>query len=401
MGVNKQWLYSQVITLENKLKYIERLSRHGITTDAPIEAARKALGNICQESVAADDYKVVSRVSNVVAQSLGSSGVGNAQFPVLTNVYPKELGRADLPTDSGEWLGNWMPGKTLLVHGVAMMGRADWIQMAPLVMEAKKYGGFDKVILEMPSSLLPLMDGKKLADELVAKDSPLPPHDYHVSLMNLPAWMGINLHEAKVKNAYLAPSEPMNEGQAAWVRSHILDPKSEGRDVYAFALKARKGACEEVVSLKQLSPLFGMLAQKADFVCLRSEAELERIGLAQEFSALSRDGQKNILALPPYFNSDESLSGTLHVVKAVNAVITGDTALLHAAAAAGGKVIGLLPYTPDMRYPSLSAAAQAESGARVQPYAYYPEVTLVQQPKPKAWEPVLRETSRRLMAHGL
>lgn len=401
MSVNKQWLLMHADSLSKKLDYVDRLRRHGVTSHASIEDVRKSLGFISETSQAADDCRAVSQASNIVAQSLGSSNIGNTQFPVLTAVYPHELGRADLPSESGEWLGNWMPGKTLLVHGVAMMGQADWIQMAPLVMEAKKYGGFEKVILELPPSLLPLMAGKGLADQLIAKNDPLPPHDYHVSLMNLPSWLGVNLHEPKIEKAYLSPSEPLDAAQAQWVHQHILTPQSAGRQVFAFAVKGRKGVCSDVVSLDQLSPLFSSLATKADFICLHNEAELAGLGLADTFSALSREGAHNLRALPAIFNNAESLSGALHVVKAVNAVISGDTAFLHAAAAAGSKVIGLLPYTPDMRYPSLSAAPQAESGARVQPYAYYPDVTLVQQPKPHDWNPVLKETSRHLSALAL
>ncbi len=84
--------------------------------------------------------------------------------------------------ESPAWQGEPIEGKTILV--LAEQGLGDmlhFLRYAPLL---RAKGA--KVIVEMPKTLLPMLERSAGADAWVALGDPFPPHDMHVSLASLP-----------------------------------------------------------------------------------------------------------------------------------------------------------------------------------------------------------------------
>lgn len=80
------------------------------------------------------------------------------------------------------WDGASYVGKRLLIH--CEQGFGDTLQCARFLKAVKARGG--TLVLECQAPLIPLLERLPEIDEIVAKDTPLPPFDLHLSILGLP-----------------------------------------------------------------------------------------------------------------------------------------------------------------------------------------------------------------------
>ena len=102
--------------------------------------------------------------------------------------------------DSPVWLGNVsIKGKTILLY--AEQGLGDVIQFCRYAKLVKNLGA--RVVMEVPASLLVLLEGLEGVDEWVMQGQPLPDIDYHCPLMSLPLAFKTELSTIPSATAYV------------------------------------------------------------------------------------------------------------------------------------------------------------------------------------------------------
>lgn len=90
--------------------------------------------------------------------------------------------------DRPEWQGQPLPAGTLLVHTEQGLGDTlQFIRFARTIRPRVR-----RLVVECQPALVPLLSRCDYVDELVAKGGPLPPHDFHVSLLSLPHVLGLD-----------------------------------------------------------------------------------------------------------------------------------------------------------------------------------------------------------------
>lgn len=342
-------------------------------------------------------YAASYRSANLLASLYGTS-VGPADhFPYMIATYPSVFGRDDLGSDKPVWDGKQTgQGKTLLVHAVKMQGLGDIFQFAPLVNEARSQGGFDSVVFEVPKRMVPLFDGKNLADIVVAKGDPLPPHDMTLPMMNLSSVLYMNLHTRQVQAAYLAPTWKIGTPENDWINANIRQPQAEGRLVVGLAWQGDAGnfALEPARSMN-LAQLHNLLAlDNTQFVCLQNPMDVNKSPLQGQFAALSNAQRGRLTVLPEGFDKAVMFGDTMHAMRAMDMVVSTDTGTAHAAGAAGARLVVMGQHVPELRYPAAVSAELTDNAGDgrqrclVQALPYYSNATLLQQRQPGDWASV-------------
>lgn len=269
------------------------------------------------------------------------------------------------------WRGQDLAGRTVLV--ATEQGLGDAIQFAPLV---RRLDAAAHVILEVPPPLVRLF-ATNLATaniEVVARDpgegavATARPIDYAVSLMSLPARLGLGAEDLPLAAGYLAaPAAAV----AAW--SPRLAPLPRPRIGIAWAgSPTHTNDRIRSVALPRLRRLFDGL--DVGWVSLQ---------------AGPRAGDVSGMARPILTLADElgDFADTAAMIANLDMVVTVDTAVAHLAAAMGKPTFIMLAADADWRW-------MRERGDS----PWYPSVRLVRQPAADAWEAVADEVAAVLGA---
>jgi hypothetical protein len=267
------------------------------------------------------------------------------------------------------WTGHGsLQGKTILLH--AEQGFGDVLQFcryAPLVAQRGA-----KVLLEVKAPLAALLGSLDGVAQIVIKDEPLPPFDYHIPLMSLPLAFGTTLESIPAASPYLS-ADPAKA--AAWTAQ-----LAGGRPA-ASSTRPRVGIVwagnPEHLNDHNRSIALSRFARLFDAPC-------EFISLQKQLSATD---QALLDTLPVRQVADQlhDFSDTAALIAALDLVITVDTSVAHLAGALGKKVWILLQAPFEWRW--------LEQG---QTSPWYPSATLFRQPQPGDWDSVLAEVAQRL-----
>ena len=251
------------------------------------------------------------------------------------------------------WDGSSLAGRAILVH--AEQGFGDTIQFlryVPLLAAAT-----DRVFLEVPPPLKPLVAASGLARDLFGKGETLPDFDCLASLLSLPHLTGILPGDPRLPMPYLR-ADPARIAQ--W-RARLA-PYPEPRIGLCWrGNPAHARDRDRSLPLAALEPLFGA---PASFVSLQqpdAAPEIEAAGLAARILDRSADMDK-----------DGAFLDSAALIMSLDLVVTVDTAIAHLAGALGRPALLLLHKNPDFRwmlgrgdtpwYPSLALLRQQRAG---------------------------------------
>ncbi|MBF0268273.1 MAG: tetratricopeptide repeat protein [Alphaproteobacteria bacterium] len=253
---------------------------------------------------------------------------------------------AALPSPKPRWMGQAMPGETLLV--MAEQGFGDAIQFARLLPLAAQKAG--KLILAcdraMHSLFAPLCE---TADESQA----LPLHDAYCPLLSLPLALGLEAPELFAKVPYLTADEPL-----------ALD----GDFKVGFVWAGRAGHANDKnrsLSPDLLAPLLALPGISA--YSLQIGKGSPPVGMRDLAPAIRQ------------------LGDTANAIAGLDLLISADTAPAHLAGALGRPVWTLIPYAPDWRW-----------GHEGEATPWYPTMRLFRQSRPGDWPGVIERVATEL-----
>lgn len=264
------------------------------------------------------------------------------------------------------WTGREsLEGKTILLH--AEQGVGDAIQFARYVGAVADLGV--RVVLETYGPLMSLFRGRWGVAELIARDEPPPPVDFHCPLMSLPlAFLNAKI-EVEPKVPYLE-AEP--EAVAQW-RARIGGDRLN----VGLVVSGNPAHAKDSQRSLPLELLADGLPQGANYWLIQKQPhDRDRAFLAQ---------RPDITLL-----SDElgDYADTAALCEALDVVISVDTSVAHLAGALGRPAWILLPHFPDWRW------GQNERETT----HWYPSARLFRQAEPDDWTAVRHAVGRELEA---
>jgi tetratricopeptide (TPR) repeat protein len=260
-----------------------------------------------------------------------------------------------------------LAGKTILLH--AEQGLGDTLQFcryAPMVAAMGAH-----VELEVQKPLLSLLATLPDDISLMTEGDALPDFDYHCPLMSLPLAFGTMLETIPAAVPYLA-ADPIK--RAAWRKK--LGEKTALRIGLAWSGKRR--FISDLIRNIPLSVLAPLRDLPCEFHCLQKEIWPEDAARLTEFP------QVRI-----HRTAIDDFSDTAALAAEMDLIVTVDTSVAHMAGSIGKPVWILLPYLPDWRW----LLNRSDS-------PWYPNATLIRQPRPGDWSSVIAEIVARLETFG-
>src|SRR5262245_11281648 len=221
------------------------------------------------------------------------------------------------------WDGGDIAGKTILLHAEQGLGDTmQFIRYAPLV---KRRGA--KVIVAVPSALLPLLRPCAGIDELVTREGNMPDSDVDAPLLDLPAIFGTRRENIPADIPYLFADE--------WL---VAQWREELSSINAFKVGiAWQGSTKNPVDRLRSIPLeqFAPLARPGvQLISLQKGPGIEQLERVR-FPVIDLGSRFDETAGP--------FMDTAAVMKNLDLVITTDTAIVHLAGAMGVPVWVALP----------------------------------------------------------
>jgi hypothetical protein len=282
-----------------------------------------------------------------------------------SDVLPK-LRHFDKPL----WLGKEsLQNKTILIY--AEQGLGDTIQFCRYAKSLAQLGC--KVILEVPPSLMKLLQGlqgvfKLVSSESTTVESALPHFDFHCPIMSLPLAFKTDLASIPSPMPYL---KGLEEKKVQWRGK--LGAKSKKRIGLVWSGSTGHGNDKSrSMSLRQM--LEGLPAQ-FEYVSLQKEVrEVDEPYLKQ--SGLKHFGAEL-----------EDFVDTAALCELMDLVICVDTSVAHLSAALGCKTFIVLPYVPDWRW--LVGRSDCP---------WYETVKLFRQSSSRSWDSVLENVAKELLS---
>ena len=266
------------------------------------------------------------------------------------------------------WLGDEsIAGKTILIH--SEQGFGDLIQFSRYVPMLEKMGA--KVILEVPASLIELMQSLSPTLKVVKTGEPLPAFDIVCPVMSLPLALKTTVETIPANIPYLS----VNDAKKQYWQAK-LGAKTKPRIGIVWSgsmtnpidnnLCARRN-----IPLAQLKPL---------------------VDLPFEFHVLQKDirpEDKPILETLTHVHCHQDelqdFADTAALVQEMDLVISVCTSIAHLAGALGHKTWVLLPYSADYRW----MLNEKDS-------PWYPNIELIRSEKIGDWADVLNKTAKKL-----
>jgi len=252
--------------------------------------------------------------------------------------------------------------KTILLH--AEQGLGDTIQFCRYAKLVKNLGA--RVILEVPASLMILLDELEGVDVLLKRGSSLPIFDYHSPLLSLPLAFKTKLNTIPNPGPYIAT---LPEKYTYW--STKLGEKSRPRVGLVWS-GSNRNTNDHNRSIP-LSSLIAFLPRNVDYFCLQKEVR------ATDATYLKSGNIKT------YTDQLHDFSDTAALCDLMDIVISVDTSLAHLSGALGKKTYVLLPFAP--HWPWLLG----------QDYSpWYDSIKLIRQSHDGQWDNVLKQLSVEL-----
>jgi len=264
--------------------------------------------------------------------------------------------------DAPLWLGREpLQGRTLLLH--AEQGLGDTLQFCRYAALLAQRGA--QVVLEVQPPLVPLLAGLAGVARVVARGTPLPPHDFQCPLMSLPLALGTAPDTIPWDGPYLRADPALVahwKGFLAGSRQPQIGLSWSGNPAYWN-------------DHRRSMTLAGMRA-----------ALPEGFGYWQLQKDNATDAQKDI-GPPVQRFAQNDFPNTAAQICALDAVISVDTSIGHLAGALGRPVFLLLSRPADARW----MEERADS-------PWYPSARLIRQQVAGDWAPVFRELAQALAA---
>ncbi|MDW8369077.1 MAG: tetratricopeptide repeat protein, partial [Geminicoccaceae bacterium] len=353
-------------------------------------AARHNLANLFAEGgddlAAAAEFRHVLAIAPELAEAhynlarvllrLGDYGTAFAEYSWRWRVrgFPDRPRRSEIPV----WNGGPIRGLTVLAQ--AEQGLGDTIQMVRLLPLLASLGC--TVILEVPRSLVELMEGISGADRVVSADAPNIDARLRVPLFDLPAKLGLTLGSIPAAVPYLR-TDPSRT--AMW-RERLGGP--DGRHRVGICWRGNPNApVDPGRSLSGPGELASALASpdvRLIALCLPEAHPLERsdAGLGWRLAGLSVTVEHAGTDLDA---GGDAFLDTAAILQGLDLIVTTDTAVAHLAVALGRPTLLLLPAVADWRW----LRGRADS-------PWYPTFRLLRQPRRGDWTSVLREARREV-----
>ena len=265
------------------------------------------------------------------------------------------------------WLGDEkINNKTILLH--SEQGLGDTIQFCRYAKLVKELGA--SVLLEVPKSLLGLLNGLEGVDQLIERDTPLPDFDYHCPLLSLPLAFKTDLASIPNSTPYLALATQKREH---WAKKLGVKTKPRVGLVWSGSTTHKNDHNRSLV-LQQLLPHLPKLFQ---YVCLQKEVR----ELDQKMLLGSEIGH--------YEDELKEFSDTAALCELMDLVISVDTSVAHLAGAIGKKTWVLIPNVPDWRW----LLDRDDS-------PWYPSIKIYRQPSLGDWDGVIKRVRQDLIEYS-
>ena len=254
------------------------------------------------------------------------------------------------------WLGQEpLHGKTLLLH--AEQGLGDSIQFCRYAQLVKAKGA--RVLLEVPSALVRLLESMEGVDVLIPQGDALPDFDYHCPLLSLPLAFQTRVDAIPSPSAYLQSDASRRQD---WLDR--LGEKTQPRIGLVWSGNALDR--EDRHRSIPLAELLPFLPNGPRYVCLQKELR------TSDRNALEQSG---ILF---FGDALHEFSDTAALCDCMDLVISVDTSVAHLAGALGKPTWIALSFAPDWRWM-----------LHRQDSPWYPSARLYRQDRERAWGPVL------------
>ena len=265
------------------------------------------------------------------------------------------------------WQGEDLAGKTLLLQ--AEQGLGDMLQFARFAWVLAERGA--RIILGVPRELVALLRTTPEVHAVVGAGDRLPPYDFYLPMMSVPAALGMTEETIPAKVPYLA-ADP--ERVARW-RSRL--PADGFKIGIAWQgrpdLKIDKGRSVPLRAFALVAALPGVR-----LISLQKNHGLDQLD--------SLPDGKRVETLGADFDAGpDAFLDTAAVMENLDLVITSDTSIAHLAGALGRPVWIVLKHMPDWRW---------LLGRENSPW--YPTARLFRQRKAGDWTEVFERVAREV-----
>lgn len=262
------------------------------------------------------------------------------------------------------WLGDRpIEGRTILVH--AEQGLGDCIQFCRYVPLLAARAA--RVVLEAPSTLVPLLRTLGADCVVVPQGQALPPFDLHCPVMSLPAAFRTTLADVPASVPYLH-ADP---GRRARWRERLGASSRRRIGLVWSGSAAQAEDSRRSIPLETLAPLLDL---PCDFHALQTELRPVDAETARRMPNLTLHGPEL-----------GDFADTAALVAEMDLVISVCTSVAHLAGALARPLWVMLAYMPDYRW----LLDRSDS-------PWYPTARLLRQSQPGAWDAVVGEAVRDL-----
>ncbi|MBY6266373.1 tetratricopeptide repeat protein (plasmid) [Azospirillum sp. 412522] len=275
------------------------------------------------------------------------------------------------------WTGQPLAGKTLLVH--FEQGLGDSFQFIRYATVLKGMGA--RVVYECQPALKRVLSTAPDVDHLVAFGEPLPPYDYHVSLMSLMHRLGTRTSTIPGGVPYLR-AEP--ERMRAWGRRlGIVGDEGTGsvpisRDVLRIGINWHGNEAGKSIPLDCFAAMARLPGVR--LYSLQKVSGLEQLDRLQGSFPLETLG-------PDYDGGSDAFVDAAAVMANMDLIITCDTSVCHLAGAMGRPVWVVLKWFADWRW----MRDRQDS-------PWYPSMRLFRQARPNDWAEAMERVTASVAA---
>ena len=227
------------------------------------------------------------------------------------------------------WLGaEGLENKSILLH--SEQGLGDSIQYCRYVKSLEPKAG--KIFLEVEKPLTTLMHSLLPPNQIFIKGEKLPEFDFHCPLMSLPLAFNTTITSVPFAKPYLHVSS----ARIDWWKEYLSDLKGLKVGVVWQGNRQHPNDATRSISL-------GLFIEKL-------QGNINWISLQKELSSEDSALIKKQNSIIHFGNLIGDFHETGALCKAIDAVVSVDTSIVHLAGAIGQKVHLLLPYNADARW---------------------------------------------------
>lgn len=269
------------------------------------------------------------------------------------------------------WDGSPLAGRSLMLACEQGLGDAiQFVRFAPIL----KSLGAGRVVVQTPTSLLPLFRSFDGADEFVGKKQPIPQTDIFAPMLSIPRLLKMHSNSDFPAETPYLEAEPERVSQ--WAGR--LDPDKLKVAICWQGNPKHKSDARRSASLTALVPLGAVPGVQLISVQKFNQATTEELDLARARSL-------DILDFGEELDADAAFLDTAAIMAAADLVISIDTSIIHLAGALGVPAWVALTNAPDWRW-------QLERDDT----PWYPSMRLFRQKIADDWAQVFEEMAQEL-----